>query len=73
MGHQAELDQLRVLGIVVVLLGLDPWVRDRLGLHVQTELGSRSSHELGQIVDGKLLCELVEDSELAGFGWVGYC
>lgn len=44
VGLQAQLNQLRVLGIVVVLLGLHPWVGDRLGLHVQTELGSCSSH-----------------------------
>lgn len=33
VGHQAELNKLRVLGVVVVLLSLDSWVGYRFGLH----------------------------------------
>lgn len=73
MWNKAQLDELCVLGVVVVLLGFDSRVGHRFGLHVQSELGSGSSDQLGQLIHRELLGELVEDSEFAGLGWAGYC
>lgn len=71
VGDEAELDELGVLRVVVVFFGFHPGVRDRHGSNVEPELRSGSRDELRELVDGELLGELVEDPELAWFGWVG--
>src|SRR3954447_11539047 len=70
VGLQPEVEKLRVGGVVVVLLELDPWVGDVLDLDVVAELGAALLHELGELGDRELLGELVEDAEVAEVGRV---
>jgi hypothetical protein len=65
MRLEPELEQLRVGGVVVVLLRLDPRVGKAPHLDLVAELGPGSADELGQVRDRELLGELVENPELA--------
>src|SRR5204863_2386673 len=67
---QTEIQQLRVCGVVVVLLGLDAGVVDRMDRHVHADLCARLLDQLGQLHHRELLRELVEDPILAGLRWI---
>src|SRR6266516_3550444 len=67
---QTEIQQLRVCGVVVVLLGFDAWVVDRMDRHIHPDLRPRLLDQLGQLQHRVLLRELVEDPVLAGLGRV---
>ena len=68
---EAELEELRVLGVVVVLLGFLARVRDALDDDLAAEVRGGVADALGELEDGELLGELVVDPQLAGIGRVG--
>src|SRR4029453_11799040 len=61
---EAEVEELRVGRVVVVLLHLDARVGEILHLDLVAELLPRLAHELRKLGDRELLGELVEDAEL---------
>src|SRR5688572_120346 len=66
MWFQAELRQLRVHRIVVVLLGLHAWIRQVIDDHRQAGATSSRFDALSQVHDRKLFCELIEYSKFTG-------
>ena len=65
MRLEAELDQLRVLGIVVVLFGLNPGIGKVTDFHPQSQLLGGGLHQVRQLQNRKLFGELVENAEFA--------
>ena len=59
-----------MLRVVVVLLGLDSGIRRRFDRHVQADVRAGLSHQISELADRELLCELVEHAELALVGRV---
>ena len=68
---EPELEELRVLGVVVVLLELLARVRRVRDRDVPAEVLAGGLHPLGQLEDAELLGELVVDAQLARVGRVG--
>ena len=62
-GHEAEIEQARVLRVVIVVLGLDAGVLDALD---RALAGKVRGDRVGDLADRHLLGELVEDPILAG-------
>src|SRR5713226_8281515 len=62
---QAEVDELRVLGVVIVLLGLHTRIRNVIDLDRHSKFLRGGFHHAGQIQNGKLLGELVVNAALA--------
>ena len=66
---QAQVDQLRVLGVVVVLFGFDARIGQVVDLDLQAHVRCRPSCTmLRQFQHGELLGELIEDAALARRG-----
>src|SRR5260370_37580653 len=62
---QAELDKLRMLGVVVVLLGLDTRIRKVIDLDRHAKFLCGGFHHVGQVQNGELFGELVVNAALA--------
>ena len=54
-----------MLGIVVVLLGLQPGVFDVVDFHIEAPLPARPLHGFGELVDRKGFGELIENAAFA--------
>ena len=67
-GRKSEIDQLRMLGVVVMLLGLDARGVDVLDLDGHAEVPRGLLHHVGQLQHRKLLRELVEDAAFPAAG-----
>src|SRR6266849_582857 len=65
MGPEAKVEQLLVLGVVVMLLPLHPWVRQMRDGGFEPVSRPRIADLLSQRLDGELLGELIEDAILA--------
>src|SRR5208282_953594 len=65
---EPQVDELGVLGVVVVDFGLDARVRDMLDLDAAALVLRRSLDQVGELRDRELLGELVEDAVFAGLG-----
>src|SRR5882672_11514438 len=61
MRLQAEVDELGVFCVVVVLLGLDARVGNVIDLDGNSNFPCSSFYKMGQIQDRELLCKLVVD------------
>src|SRR5215213_180820 len=70
---EAEVEEARVLGVVVVVILLDARVLDVLHPGLDAELVRGVHHQLGELPDRELLRELVEDPHLAALGGVFHC
>ena len=71
MWLETKFHELGVLRVVVMLFRLHSRIRNRDCLHVEPELLSCIGDDAGEIVDGELLRELVENSEFPKLGRVG--
>src|SRR5882757_2391016 len=71
VGLQAEVEQVGVDRVVVVLFLLDPGVVDVVDRHLVAEVPGGGLDQLGELEDRELLGELVEDAEFARLGRVG--
>src|ERR1700761_6537529 len=60
MRFQAEIDQLGVFRIVIMLFCFHPGVGEMVDFHPQSDLLGRSRGELRKVQNGKLLSELIE-------------
>src|SRR5215211_3790026 len=67
---KAEIEEARVLSVVVVVVLLDARVLDALHPGLDAELVCGVHHQLGELPDRELLGELVEDPHLAALGGV---
>src|SRR5215210_9034615 len=67
---EAEVEEARVLGVVVVVILLDARVLDALHPGLDAELVRGVHHQLGELPDRELLRELVEAPHLAALGGV---
>src|ERR671918_1974471 len=63
---EPEVEELRVRGVVVVLLGLYPGIVDPLDHDLEAVLAPGPGHQLRELDDRELLGELVEHPVLAG-------
>src|ERR1700674_5106067 len=70
MGLKAQVEQLLMLGVVVMLLALHSWVRQMHDGGFEPVGRPRIAHLLSQRLDGELLGELIEDAILALGGWM---
>src|SRR6266852_5938673 len=61
MRLQAEINELGVFRVVVMLLGFNARVGNMIDLGGNSNFLCGSFHQMGQIQDRKLLCELVVD------------
>src|ERR1700674_3079690 len=65
MRLQAQIDQLRMFSVVVVLLRLHAWVGEVVDLHGDAEFFCGGFHQMRQLQDGKLFRELIVAPALA--------
>ena len=65
MGFQTEFEQARMVGIVVVILGLDARIGQVLDFDVQAERAAHALDAIGQFIDRECLRELVKNPQLA--------
>ena len=65
MRLQAEVNELRMLGVVIVLLGLNAGIGDVIDLHRHAKFLCGRFHHPGQIHNGELFGELVINAALA--------
>src|SRR3984893_3193985 len=70
MRLQPEVNELGVLCIVVVLLGLHARIRQMIDLDIHSQLSAGGFNLACQIQDGKLLRKLVVHATLAGPCWI---
>src|SRR5438128_10077879 len=72
MRYKAHVKQLLVARVVVVLLRLDPWILDRLDLHLEAKPRSLRLDQPGECEHAEGLRELVEHAVFTGSRGIQY-
>src|SRR3984957_8222682 len=70
MRLQTQVDQLRMLGVVIMRFGLDAGIGQVVDFDLQAHFLAGGLHFVREIENGELFGELIEDSEFAGRRWM---